>query len=66
MESMIVGHNFWKDIPKDHPCQVKVNLVQRFQKRRSKCESLRRTTDGQTQRGNKSSHGIWPGELKTH
>jgi hypothetical protein len=28
-----------------HPCQVTFNLVQRFQRRRFKCESLRRTTD---------------------
>ena len=42
-----------------HPCQVWFNLVQGFQRRRFKCESLWRTTsDG------KSSHGFWPGELK--
>jgi hypothetical protein len=32
------------DPPKDHPCQVWFNLVQGFQRRRFKCESLRRTT----------------------
>ena len=48
MEGGSVGHNFERDPPKDHPCQVWFNLVQGFQRRRSKCESLRRTTDGQT------------------
>jgi hypothetical protein len=38
------GHNIERDPPKDHPCQVWFNLVQRFQRRIFKCESLRRTT----------------------
>ena len=55
MEGGVVGHNFERDPPKDHPCQVWFNLIQGFQRRRIKCESLRRTpSDG------KSS----PGELK--
>jgi hypothetical protein len=37
------------------------NLVQGFQRRRFKCESLRRTTSG-----GKSSHGLWSGELKSN
>jgi hypothetical protein len=43
-----------------------VNLVQRFQRRRFKCESWRCTTDGRrrTPSDGKSSHGFWPGELK--
>ena len=45
MEGGSVGHNFERDPPKDHPCQVWFNLVQGFQRRRFKCESLRRTTD---------------------
>jgi hypothetical protein len=45
MEGRAVGHNFERDPPKDHPCQVWFNLVQGFQRRRFKCESLRRTTD---------------------
>jgi hypothetical protein len=57
---MSVGHTFERDPPKDHPCQAWFNLFQGFQRRRFKCESLRRTTsDG------KSSHGLWPGELKS-
>jgi hypothetical protein len=36
--------------------------VQRFQRRRVKCEKL---TDGRTTTHDKSSHGLWPGELKT-
>jgi hypothetical protein len=36
--------------------------VQRFQKRRVKCEKL---TDGWTIIQDKSSHGLWPGELKS-
>ena len=39
-----VRHNFERDPPKDHPCQVWFNLFQGFQRRRFKCESLRRTT----------------------
>ena len=39
------GHNFERDPPKDHPCQVWFNLVQGFQRKRFKCESLRHTTD---------------------
>jgi hypothetical protein len=37
-----VGYNFERDPPRDHPCQVWFNLVQRFQRRRFKCESLAR------------------------
>jgi len=60
MESGAVRHNFEMGLPKDYPSQIWFNLVQRFQRRRFKCERLRRTTsDG------KSSHGLWPGELKT-
>jgi hypothetical protein len=51
-----VGHNFERDPPRDHPCQVWFNLVQRFQRRRLKCEKL--TDDG------KSSHCLWQGKLK--
>jgi hypothetical protein len=42
---VIRWHNFERDPPKDHPCQVWFNSVQGFQRRRFKCESLRRTTD---------------------
>ena len=31
MEGGAVGHNFERDPPRDHPCQVWFNLVQRFQ-----------------------------------
>ena len=48
MEGRAVGHNFEGDPHKDHPCQVWLNSVQGFQRRRFKCESLRRTTDGRT------------------
>ena len=30
MEGGAVGHNFERDSPRDHPCQVWLNLVQRF------------------------------------
>ena len=30
MEGGAVGHNFERDPPRDHPCQVFCNLVQRF------------------------------------
>jgi hypothetical protein len=49
MEGRSVGHNFERDPPKDHPCQVWFNLVQGFQRRRFKCESLRRTMDDERQ-----------------
>ena len=38
---------FWKGPTQGvHTCQVRFNLVQRFQRRRFKCESLGRTDDG--------------------
>jgi hypothetical protein len=70
MEDGSVGHKFEMDPPKDHPCHVWFNLVQGFQRRRFKCENLRRTTDGRTDgrrrttSDGKSSDGLWPGELK--
>ena len=65
MEGGDVGHKGERDPPRDHPCQVWFNLVQRFQRKRFKCESLRRTTDGWTTDPNdgKSSLGLWPGAL---
>jgi hypothetical protein len=30
MEGMAIGHNFERDRPRDHPCQVWFNLVQWF------------------------------------
>ena len=58
MEGRSVGHNFERNPPKDHPCQVWFNLVQKFQRRRFKCKSLRHTTDGRwTPSDGKSSHG---------
>jgi hypothetical protein len=40
MEGGAVGHNFERDPPRDYPCQVWFNLVQRFQRRRFKCDLL--------------------------
>ena len=40
MEGGAVGHNFEMGLPKDYPCQVWFNLVQRFQRRRFKCDLL--------------------------
>jgi hypothetical protein len=40
MMGMAIRHNFERDRPKDHPCQVWFNLVQRFQRRRFKCDLL--------------------------
>ena len=46
----------------EHFWQVWLKSVQRFQRRRFKCEKL---TDGRrTLTHDKSSHGLWPGELK--
>jgi hypothetical protein len=36
----IVRHNIEMGLPKDYPCQVWINLVQRFQRRRFKCDLL--------------------------
>jgi hypothetical protein len=33
MEGGAVRHNFERDPPRDHPCQVWFNLVQRFQRK---------------------------------
>jgi hypothetical protein len=54
----------------EHFWQVWLKSVQRFQRRRFKCEKLTdgRTderTDGRTLTHDKSSHGLWPGELKS-
>jgi hypothetical protein len=43
MEGGAVGHNFEMGLPKDYPSQIWFNLVKRFQRRRFKCEGLRRT-----------------------
>jgi hypothetical protein len=40
MESGAVGHNFEMGLPKDYTCQVWFNLVQRFQRKRFKCDLL--------------------------
>jgi hypothetical protein len=46
----------------EHFWQVWLKSVQRFQRRRVKCEKLK---DGRrTLTHDKSSHGLWPGELK--
>jgi hypothetical protein len=55
---------FYQNIPNLHN---RYNSAERkiSQKRRFKCESLRRMTDGRrTPSDGKSSHGFWPGELK--
>jgi hypothetical protein len=40
MEGGAVGHNFERNPPKDHPYQDWFNLIQRFQRRRFKCDLL--------------------------
>ena len=45
----------------EHFWQVWLISVQWFQRRRFKCEKL---TDGRTLTHDKSSHGLWPSELK--
>jgi hypothetical protein len=46
----------------EHFWQVWLKSVQRFQRRRFKCEKL--TNGRRTLTHDKSSHGLWPGELK--
>jgi hypothetical protein len=44
------------------PCNFEVNLITHLQRRRFKCEKL---TDGRRMlTHDKSSHGLWPGQLK--
>ena len=38
MEGGAIGHNFEMGLPKDYPSQIWFNLVQRFQRRRFKCD----------------------------
>ena len=45
----------------EHFWQVWLKSVQWFQRRRVKCKKL---TDRRTLTHDKSSHGLWPGELK--
>ena len=51
----------------EHFWQVWLISVQRFQRRRFKCEKLTdgRTDGRRTLTHDKSSHGLWPGELKS-
>ena len=51
-------HNFEMGPPKDHPSHILLNLVQWFQRKRFKCESLRHTMDGQKS-FKKKDHDIW-------
>jgi hypothetical protein len=52
---------FGREPSNEHLWQVWLKSVPRFQRRRIKCEKL---TDGRrTLTHNKSSHGLWPGEL---
>jgi hypothetical protein len=44
MEGGAVGHNFEREPPRDHPCQVWFNLVQWFQRRRFKCDYVARSS----------------------
>ena len=52
----------------EHFWQVWFKSVQRFQRRRFKCEKLMdgRTDGRRTLTHDKSSHGLWPGELKIY
>ena len=53
--------NFGRGPSNEHLWQVWLKSVPRFQRRRIKCEKL---TDGRrTLTHDKSSHGLWPGEL---
>ena len=55
-------HKSGRGLSNEHFWQAWFNSVQRFQRKRFKCEKL---TDGrQTPSHDKSSHGLWPGELK--
>jgi hypothetical protein len=64
------GHNFERGPNKDHLSQIWFSLVMRFHRERFKCKGIQRTTDagrrgGRTPDDDKSSHGVWEGELKS-
>ena len=40
MEGGAVGHNFEMGLPKDYLSQIWFNLVQRFQRRKFKCDLI--------------------------
>jgi hypothetical protein len=46
MEGGAVGHIFEMGLPKDYPSQILFNLVQRFQRRRFKCDLPNYTKPG--------------------
>jgi hypothetical protein len=55
-------HKPGREPSNEQPWQVWLKSVQRFQRRRAKCEKL---MDGRwTLTHDKSSPGLWPGELK--
>jgi hypothetical protein len=63
VEILKIFHKSGRIPSSEHFWQVWLKSVQRFQRRRVKCEKL---TDGQrTLTHDKSSHDLWPGELKT-
>jgi hypothetical protein len=39
-KGLAVGHDFERDPPRDHHCQVWFNMVQRFQRKIFKCDLL--------------------------
>jgi hypothetical protein len=53
--------NLYRGSSIDASYHVSVHLAKQFQRRRFKCEKL---TDRRTLTHDKSSHGLWPGELK--
>ena len=63
MNDRAVGYNFERDPPKNHPCQAWFNLVQWFQRRRFKCESLQHMTHWWTAEAKWCQKLTWPREL---
>ena len=64
MEGIVIEQNFERGPSKDHSSKVWSKLALWFLRRRLKCEKLT-TDDGRKKPDGKSSHGLWPGELKT-
>ena len=64
MDGRAVGHNFERDPPKDHPCQIWFRGF-RGEDLNVKAYDVRQT-DGRRRTPNdgKSSYGLWLGELK--
>jgi hypothetical protein len=66
MEGVAIGNKFERGPSKDHSSKVWSKLAQWFVRRTLKCEKLTADDRRRTKPDGKSSHGLWPGELKRY